>query len=145
MTELHLKNMEIVPAMNFLSKMTLVNKESRCRNKLLKMLGKALTGLQESETELLEAYGVKDENGEFKRTPDGNGYELKKGTEKQYASERKLLLEEVVSIKGGMYAQNISQVQEILYNYSGELSGIDAEIYDRLLDEFENNEEKDAV
>jgi hypothetical protein len=36
-----------------------------------------------------------------------------------------------------MYARNFDEIPRILEDYDGMLSGKDAEVYDRLLDEFE--------
>ena len=54
-----------------------------------------------------------------------------------FNAEQQILADEKVTIEGGMYAKNIEEIPRILNEYDGELSGKDAEIYDRLLDEME--------
>ena len=49
-------------------------------------------------------------------------------------------MEEEVVIEGGMYARNFDEIPRILEDYDGMLSGKDAEVYDRLLDEFEKED-----
>ena len=39
-----------------------------------------------------------------------------------------------------MYSKNIEELPRILNEYDGDLSGQEAEIYDRLLDEFEKSD-----
>lgn len=51
-----------------------------------------------------------------------------------------ILLEEEIIVEGGMYAKNLSEVQRILSEYDGVLSGEEAQIYDRLMDEFESQD-----
>ena len=49
-------------------------------------------------------------------------------------------MEEEVVIEGGMYVRNFDEIPRILEDYDGMLSGKDAEVYDRLLDEFEKKD-----
>ncbi|MFR0815833.1 MAG: hypothetical protein ACLSIL_16010 [Enterococcus casseliflavus] len=49
-----------------------------------------------------------------------------------------------MSLEGGIYARNISGFGEILADYEGVISGKDADIYDRLMDEFEKEENQDV-
>jgi len=135
--KLTLKNYELVPAINFLKQMELKASESRHRTKLVNLLLEASKGLQESEMELIKEYGAKDESGELTQTDNGD-YQLNESRVGEFHTEQKKLLMEEVTIEPGMYAKNIEQVQGILNAYDGVISGEDAEIYDRLLDEFEN-------
>jgi len=130
------KNHELVPAINFLKQLELKASESRHRTKLVNLLLKAADGLQESEVELLEEYGVKDESGKLKKT-EGGDYQLEELRAGEFHAEQKKLLLEEVTIEPGMYLENIQQMQGILDAYTGVISGETAEIYDRLLSELE--------
>lgn len=133
-----LRNSELVPATNFLQGMALKASDSRHRSKLVKRLVEAVNSLQESEKQLLEAYGKKDEQGNLIET-EGR-YDLIPEKAKEYQSEHKILLDEEVVIESGLFAKNFEEVPRILQKFDGELSGKDAEIYDRLLDEFEKED-----
>lgn len=131
-----LKNNELAPAINFLEGMTLkANKDSRHRTKLVKRIREAFQELSEEEKSLMEKFCLLDENGQLKEDKDRD--------EKNVAGfnkEQSILMEEEVVIEGGMYARNFDEIPRILEDYDGMLSGKDAEVYDRLLDEFEKKD-----
>lgn len=135
-----LKNIELPTAINFLQGMTLKAADSRHRSKLVKLLTRAYDEFSKEEKELMGKFDLLDENGNLL---DESNRDLEKVS--KYNEEQKILATEEVIIQGGMFAKNIDQMQRILEEFEGELSGQEAEIYDRLLDEFEkNNETKDA-
>ena len=119
-----LKNKEITTAINFLDRMNLKPKDSRHRSKFVKQLNKALLELSEEEKTLQ----LKSDN------------DRKIDNVLAFNREQTILLEEEIIVEGGMYAKNLSEVQRILSEYDGVLSGEEAQIYDRLLDEFENQD-----
>lgn len=134
--KLTLKNKELNPAISLLDGMALsANSDSRHRSKLINLLSQAIEGMIEEEKELLESHGLLDENKELLPESERNVEAVA-----QFNADHAKLLEEEVVISGGMYEKNIKEVQRILYDYTGELSGEEAVIYDRLLDEFEKNE-----
>lgn len=130
--EITLKNKELVPSINFLQSLDLKAVDSRHRSKLVKLLGKALDEYAEEERLLMITYDLLDENKKLKS-------ESERDVEKvnAFTLEQAVLSDEEVKIEGGMFASNIDEVKRILEEYDGNLSGKDAEIYDRLLDEFE--------
>lgn len=121
-----LKNAELAAAINFLQGMSLKASDSRHRSKFVKLLVKPYESLVEEEQTLAKEYAYVD--SEVAPTKD------QKNLFKQ--EQAKLFNEEVV-IEGGVFAKNIEELPRILEEFDGELSGNDAEIYDRLLDEFE--------
>lgn len=132
------KNNELAPAITFLEGMELkANTDSRHRTKLVKMLKEAFNDLSEEEKSLMEKFDLLTEEGQLKPQD-----QLSADNVTAFNSEQAVLLEEEVIIEGGMYARNLAEMPRILEAYDGTLSGKDAEIYDRLLDEMENN--KDA-
>lgn len=131
-----LKNNELAPAINFLEGMTLkANKDSRHRTKLVKRIREAFKELSDEEKTLMEKFSLLDENGQLK---DGEDQDAKDVA--GFNKEQTILMEEEVVIEGGMYARNFDEIPRILDDYDGMLSGKDAEVYDRLLDEFEKKD-----
>lgn len=131
-----LKNNELAPAINFLEGMTLTaNKDSRHRTKLVKQIREAFMELSEEEKVLMDKFNLLDDGGQLKEQKD----QLKSDITAFNKEQGELMKEEVI-IEGGMYARNIDEIPRILEAYEGMLSGKDAEIYDRLLDEFENQD-----
>ncbi|MDT2701281.1 DUF1617 family protein [Enterococcus gallinarum] len=128
-----LKNNELAPAINFLEGMTLkANKDSRHRTKLVKRIREAFTELSDEEKSLMEKFNLLDANGQLKNSENQDVKDVA-----AFNKEQEILMDEEVVIEGGMYARNFDEVPRILNEYDGMLSGKDAEIYDRLLDEFE--------
>lgn len=142
---LEIENKYLVDASELLKGMSLPAKDSRHRSKFVKLLEQAIFELNNSEMELAKEYGNLDENGELAITENGSFTCKTPEARKQFETERTDLLNEKVVIEGGMFARNIDEIPRILNEYDGELSGKTAEVYDRLLDEFEKNtEEKGA-
>ncbi|AYJ46659.1 DUF1617 family protein [Enterococcus casseliflavus] len=130
-----LKNKEITTAINFLDRMNLKPKDSRHRSKFVKQLNKALLELSEEEKTLMNKFELIDSNGQLKSDND-----RKIDNVFAFNREQTILLEEEIIVEGGMYAKNLSEVQRILSEYDGVLSGEEAQIYDRLMDEFESQD-----
>lgn len=134
--KIELKNRELQPAIQFLNTLTLKNKDSRCRSKLVKLLTKAFDELAEDEKKLMEEDGLLDETGALLKESERDNKKVAKFNKEQIE-----LMDEVVTIEGGLYAKNIEEMPRILNEYQGELSGAEAEIYDQLLDEMEKEGE----
>ena len=128
-----LKNNELATAINFLEGMTLkANKDSRHRTKLVKRIREAFKELSDEEKSLMEKFNLLDESGQLKEGKDQDAKDVA-----AFNKEQGILMDEEIVIEGGMYARNFDEVPRILNEYDGMLSGKDAAIYDRLLDEFE--------
>lgn len=131
-----LKNKEIIPAINFLQKMELsANKDSRHRSKLVSKLQDAFKEFSDDEKELMQVNNLLTEEGTLKTEDQRNVEDVA-----AFNRDQEILREEEVVIQGGMYARNFDELPRIFENYDVVLSGDDAEIYDRLMDEFEKNE-----
>lgn len=140
-----LKNYELAPALNFLQGMDLkAASQSRQRSKLRNLVMEALEGFQEAQKEVYELYVEKDSNGELVINEDGTDYKIIKDMKKKFHKEMNTLLSEEVIIEGGIYARNITAFGEILGNYEGVISGREADIYDRLMDEFEKEQNQNV-
>lgn len=131
-----LRNNELAPAINFLEGMTLeANKDSRHRTKLAKQIREAFKELAEEERALMKKFNLLNEEGQLKESEAQDKTDVA-----NFTKEQSILLEEEVVIEGGMFTRNFDEIPRILLNYDGMLSGKDAEIYDRLLDEFEKED-----
>ena len=138
--KLKIKNMYLVPAHNFMSEMKLKGADSRARSKLLKLIKTAVESLGESERELIEEYGEKDTDG--KLIEDGGSYRIPAESRTAYVKEYKKLMEEVAEIAGGTYVDHIDKLERILSDCDMELEGVNAEVYDILLDALEGAEKE---
>lgn len=132
-----LKNKELVPTINFLQSLSLRPADSRQRSKFVKELSKALESYSEEEKALLKDLNLLDENDEILDVEKQD-----KDSVKIFNAEQVKLMDEEVVITGGIHEKNIAKIPKILNNLEIELSGIDAEIYDRLLDEFDKADEQ---
>lgn len=56
---------------------------------------------------------------------------------KEYLIEREKLMSEVAEIEGGTYTAHLEVLRGVLTEYSDELSGDAAALYDALMDAFE--------
>ena len=137
--KLVLKNIEVIPAINFLQSMKLKASDSRHRSKLVIKLNEALDAFIESEKAILTEFDALDENNEVKKDMLND-----QNVSPNLSKERKKLYQEAVTIEGGMFVSNFAEIPRILKEFEGEISGRDAEIYDRLLDECEKNEIEDS-
>lgn len=128
-----LKNTELPTAIQFLKDLNLKGSDSRCRSKLVKLLETPMQEFAQDEAELLKEYDLLDEQGKIKQ--DGDHEKVA-----QFKVEQNKLYQECVQIDSGTYTPQIEKLQNILENIEIELSGEQAEIYDRLLDEMEKGE-----
>lgn len=135
-----LKNYELFPAIEFLQSMELVANESRPVVKFVKLLKEALSGVQESQMALIEQYGVRDEKNELALTEDKSDYLIVSEKQGDYEKQANALLNEEVVLEGGPFVKVIARLPTVLEKYDVKISGKDALVYDRLLDEFERNE-----
>ena len=138
--KIELKNHELVPAINFLSGMVVKANEGRPVTKFKKLVATAVEELHESQMELIHQFGRKDEYEQLIPAEDGNGYMLEPSTSAEYARELNKLYDEEVIIDTGIHEKIIGKLLGILDSYEVEISGEDAEIYDRLLEEFEKED-----
>lgn len=124
-----LKNAELASAINFLQGMSLKASDSRHRSKFVKLLVKPYESLVEEEQTLAKEFNCI----ESEIAPTDEQKQL-------FRDEQTKLFNEEIVIEGGVFTKNIEELPRILGEFDGELSGNDAEIYDRLLDEFEKED-----
>ena len=142
--ELKLKNHEVVKALNFLSGLKLNANQTRPATKLIRILDEVLQEIQDSQFALIEMYGKRDEENNLIQREKGQSHEIDPDHVEEYAKEVALLLNEEVVIDGGPFVKLIERLPGILENYEEKIDNAEAYIYDRLMDEFEKEENQDV-
>ncbi|AWG03440.1 DUF1617 family protein [Trueperella pyogenes] len=118
----------------FLEGMKLAGTASRARSKLLSLVIDAYSALAISERELVKEHAVLNEKGEPHIAEDGT-FELKDPQlADDYLTAREALISEH-AILTPAYAEHPAQLLELLENYTVELSGDEAAVYDHLYDQ----------
>ena len=141
MTTLKLKNRELAPAINLLASLDFKNKKSRNRTKLVNLLTPPLKEFQTELDKLSDEFSLKDSDGTAIPADNGQGgNKVIPSKAKEYKKQLEELQDEVVTIEGGTYVSNIDALYQDLVKLDKVLSGADAQAYDRLLDEYETND-----
>lgn len=137
-----LQNADLVPTGNFLGKLKLKGKASRGRTKLIKLLEAKNKEYNDDREEIRDPYFEHDDKGE--RVTKDNAYVLKDSTKgADLNKELTDLAKEDVVIEFTEYSEKFQALYEALNAYPYELADADAALYDLVLDELENNFEKE--
>lgn len=130
-----IENRYIAPAINLLGSIPLKNKKSIARSKLVKLLTKKLREFQDDDMLIIKEFANLDESGEPKRLE--TTYDIPLDKLEECGKNRTELTKEVAVIEGGEYVNHINIVEEALEETELELTGIDAEVYEVLIEAFE--------
>ena len=133
---LSLKNKELAPIINFLSKVELSPKASRCRSKLVKKLLEKHAELKEDLEVIIDKFGKRDENDKIIQLENGN-VEFSDDRKEEGIKEQQILLDEEVSINLDEIKERVKFLVSKLDKIDTKLSGYDAEIYDTIMDKLE--------
>lgn len=133
--KLTLENQELEPAITLLQRLSLKPGDSRHRSKLVKLLVEAMKSYQEDDKTLLEHYANKDADG--KAIVKDNHYDVPDEQLLELGDERNKLKAEERVIEGGMYVRNIDAMPAVLESINETLSGQEADIYDKIMDQFD--------
>lgn len=125
------KNAELVPVANFLGGLSLKNKASRGRTKLIKFISNKNDEYNEERSEALDPY-FKDK--ELLKDADGNIDKENEAKATKVASE---IEAETAVIEFTEYSDKMKALYESIVEYPSEFDGTDAAIYDLLMDQFE--------
>ena len=142
MKKLVFKKEEAQPLVEFLQGIALKNKVSRLRNKLIKRLMEIATETDEERIELCKEHAEKDESGEAIVEDDQYKVEDLEALNKEIQD----LFQEEVAVEVGEYSSDFSPLFNYLDSeaFDMELSGVEANRYDRLLDIWETSQSSDA-
>ena len=135
--KLRLKNSDLQDTLELLSSLDLKNKDSRSRTKMAKAIHKVFESFVEEEQTLLRDHNLMGADGDL--IPDG---QRNPEDVLRFKQEQAILLDEVVIIESGAFANNFKEMERILNEYEGEFNGRNAYLYDLLLDEIELDKEE---
>ena len=133
---LSLKNKELAPIINFLSKVELSPKASRCRSKLVKKLLEKHAELKEDLEVIIDKFGKRDENDKIIQLENGN-VEFSDDGKEEGIKEQQILLDEEVSINLDEIKEKVRFLVSKLDKLDVKFAGNDAVIYDVLMDQLE--------
>ena len=135
---LNFKNNQLEAMVNMLSNLSISGKASRGRSKLKEKLIDKLKEYNDEIEEARDPFFVKDKEG--KRQVENNKYVFKNDKDKK---ELVNALDEIggeqASVEFTEYFEKFKALYESLDNYDHDLAGKDADCYDLLMDELENN------
>lgn len=133
---LKLKNIELPPTIAFLNRISLRTKASRARTLLVKKLDARLQEYVKFQQEILDKFAVKDDTGEVAK--DEHGIFTWEEAHVQEGNEAfKELGDEEVFLNIEEYRPNMVFLKAALDDLDMELSGVDALVYDLLMDQLE--------
>lgn len=126
------KNAELAPVGNFLATLSLKNKASRGRTKLIKFISTKNDEYNEDRKEALEPFF---EDGELLKDAAGNIDQENNTKAAKVAAEIEI---EPAVIEFTEYSDKMKALYEAISDYSGEFSDTDAAIYDLVMDQLES-------
>lgn len=131
------KNSELAAIGNFLGTLSLKNKASRGRTKLIKLISAKNDEYNEERKDALEPFIKKDEAGNSVEGDTPGSVVLIEEKQDEATAAIKEIDEESAVIEFTEYSEKMKALYESISDYSGELSDIDATIYDLLMDQLE--------
>lgn len=135
--KLRLKNSDLQDTLELLNSLDLKNKDSRSRTKMAKAIYKVFESFVEEEQTLLREHNLMGADGDLIPDSQRNPEDVLR-----FKQEQAILLDEVVIIESGAFANNFKEMERILNEYEGEFNGRNAYLYDLLLDEIERDKEE---
>lgn len=141
---LNFKNNQIESMVDMLSNLSISGKASRGRSKLKEKLIAKLKEYNDEVEEARDPYFVKDKDGE--RIVKDKKYVYKDNVDKKELGKTLAEIgEEQASVEFTEYSEKFKALYESLDNYGLNLSGKDADCYDLLMDQLEDNYAKGDV
>ncbi|MDG2981222.1 DUF1617 family protein [Latilactobacillus curvatus] len=131
------KNSELSVVGNFLGTLSLKNKASRGRTKLIKLISAKNDEYVEERKETLEPYIKKDEAGNSVEGDTPGSVVLIEEKTGEANAAIKEIDEESAVIDFTEYSEKMKALYEAIIDYTSELSNQDAMAYDLLMDQLE--------
>lgn len=141
--ELRIENRNLQNTIDLLFDLPLRGKQSRHRSKLIKLLQKSLQDVAEQEQEMLVEHCHLDEEGNPKMIEGGTRWDVKDLD--AFAKDKNEFLAEEVVIDGAANEEVLKTVRRILEECDKEFVGHEAQIYDELYDQLEEQEAEVAA
>lgn len=143
MKTLNFKNIDMVPIANFLGNLTLKNKASRGRSKLIKMLSEKNDERNVEIQEVIDKYAEKDEEGKQVSNEQGN-VQWAEGQAEEALAQITDINNEMVGIDYTEYSEKMKNLHTGLEDSDEGISNSEAVIYDLLMDQLENDEKTES-
>jgi len=131
------KNEELAAIGNLLGTLSLKNKASRGRTKLIKLVSAKNDEYIEERKDVLEPFIKKDEAGKDVEGSTPGSVVLIEEKQDEATAAINEIDEESAVIDFTEYSEKMKALYESISDYSGELSDTDATIYDLLMDQLE--------
>lgn len=141
------KNAELVAIGNFLGTLSLKNKASRGRTKLIKLISTKNDEYNEDRKEALEPFIKKDEAGKDVEGSTPGSVVLIEEKQDEANTAIKEIDEESAVIEFTEYSEKMKALYDAIVDYPSEFSNQDAAAYDLLMDQLETafeNETEEA-
>lgn len=141
------KNAELVAVGNFLGTLSLKNKASRGRTKLIKLVSAKNDEYNEDRKDALEPYIKKDEAGNSVEGDTPGSVVLIEEKQDEATAAIREIDEESAVIEFTEYSEKMKALYDAIVDYSTEFSNQDATAYDLLMDQLETafeNETEEA-
>lgn len=140
------KNEELAAIGNFLGTLSLKNKASRGRTKLIKLISTKNDEYNEERKEALEPFIKKDEAGNNVEGDTPGSVVLIEEKRDEANAAIKEIDEESAVIDFTEYSEKMKTLYDVIVDYPTEFSDTDAVIYDLLMDQLETafENEKDG-
>lgn len=132
------KNKELAAIGNFLGTLSLKNKASRGRTKLIKLISAKNDEYIEDRKETLEPFIKKDEAGNSVEGDTPGSVVLMEEKQDEATAAIKEIDEESAVIDFTEYSEKMKALYEAIIDYTSELSNQDAMAYDLLMDQLES-------
>ncbi|PKR79180.1 hypothetical protein CEY16_05385 [Halalkalibacillus sediminis] len=133
--QLKLPNRMVTQAINLLSNLSLKGRSSRHRSKVIKALNEQVKEIVEQEHVLIKEHCYQDDKGNPKRTSDGKGYHVK--DVEIFSKDMNELHQEEYILEGENMTEPLKTIGHVLLNSEEEWKGQEAEAYDYLCEQFE--------
>lgn len=139
------KNNELVSIANALNDFKLKGKASLGRTRLIEKLTKKNDEFINDQKTIQKKYFQVGEDGEFVKNPNNDQLVPIEGkNEKDAQTEFDSLMGEKIGIDFSEYSERMLSLKKSLDNYDYEMSGMEANVYGRMVDELEKAFKKEG-
>ena len=144
MKTIKLENKDISPAILFLKSLSMIGQPTRGKQKFVERLVEKNNEYLEQEKEVIKRYAKTDEEGNLELSEDGRfdwKDEITDQEKYSLSEEREELSAEIAEISFVEYSNKYEALFEVLDNWQEPITPEYSYIYDKLMDQYEANEE----
>ena len=144
MKTIKIEKVNVIGIYNLLGSIKAKGRKSRALTKFGKILADRIVELQEEEKALLAEYFEVDAQGDSQKDKDGKSIPLEGVDPEEYPKEKAAWLKEELVVDLTEYQPYTEHLLAALEDWEEPISGVDALMYDELLDALESMEEETA-